>query len=53
MVCPNPECQKKVEIDIKKQRDKNAAMKLKSEQRLIQRKIERDALKALGNTTHG
>lgn len=38
-VCPDPECQKKVNADNKKQSDKNTAMKERSEQRAIERKI--------------
>lgn len=42
-VCPNPECQKKVDIEKKKQQDKHIAMKLKSEQRASNRKAIKDA----------
>lgn len=36
-ICPDPECQKLVNKDNKKQRDKRTAMKLRSEQRLTDR----------------
>lgn len=39
MRCPNPACQKAVDIDNKKSEDKRKALKLKSESRLRQRKI--------------
>jgi hypothetical protein len=39
--CPNPECQKKVEDDNKRQRDRNAAIKLRSEQRIRNRRNTR------------
>lgn len=47
--CPDAECQKKVDLDNKKQRDKNAAMKLKSEQRALHRKAQKDAERAEKN----
>lgn len=34
-VCPNPECQKKVEADNKKQSDKRLALRTESEQRIL------------------
>lgn len=37
-VCSNPECQKKVNIDNQRQRDKNNVMRLKNEQRALHRK---------------
>ena len=37
-ICPNKECQQKVDFDIKKQRDKNIAMRLRNEQRIQDRK---------------
>ena len=37
-VCPNPECQKKVNSDNKKQHDKYMTMKLKHERRMSFRK---------------
>ncbi|QQG44604.1 MAG: hypothetical protein HYW86_01690 [Candidatus Roizmanbacteria bacterium] len=46
-VCPNRECQKKVNSDNKKQQDKYIALKLRSEQRAIDRRITKDAEKAL------
>lgn len=45
-VCPDPECQKLVEADNKKSRDRHAAMKLKSEQRAQNRRAVADALRA-------
>ncbi len=39
--CPDKECQKKVDSENKKQRDKNAAMKLRSEQRVQSRRLAR------------
>lgn len=43
MMCPTPECQKEVDRDNKRQRDRSAALKLKSEQRMLQRKAVLDA----------
>lgn len=40
-VCPDPECQKKVNIDNKKQQDKYIAMRLRSEQRVLNRKVNK------------
>jgi hypothetical protein len=40
-VCPNPECQQLVTKENNKYRDKNIALKLKSEQRAIERKTKR------------
>ncbi len=37
-VCPNPECQKKVNKDNKKQHDKYIAMKLRHENSMLRRK---------------
>jgi hypothetical protein len=37
MICPNRDCQKKVDKDNKADSDKRAAMKLRSEQRLHRR----------------
>ena len=42
-VCPDLECQKKVNTDNKKQRDKYTAIKLKSKQRVMNRKAVKDA----------
>lgn len=36
-ICPNPECQKKVDNDNKRQRNRYIAIKLKSEKRLLHR----------------
>jgi len=41
MACPDKECQKKVDSDNKKQRDRNAAMKLRSSQRAMSRKASK------------
>lgn len=49
-VCPDPACQKLVESDNKKYRERQAAMKLKSEQRVINRKAVADALRAEKNS---
>ncbi|MBI4973602.1 hypothetical protein HZC27_03265 [Candidatus Roizmanbacteria bacterium] len=38
MVCPNPDCQKQVVKENKKQTDRYAALRLKSEQRATLRK---------------
>jgi hypothetical protein len=43
--CPNPDCQKIVDSDNKKQQDKYAAIKMKSEERAMNRKAFRDANK--------
>jgi len=43
--CPDPECQKKVNSENKKQQDKYAAMKLRSEQRAQNREAVRSANK--------
>ncbi len=45
-VCPDKECQKMVEADNKKSRDRHAAMKLKSEQRAQNRRAAADAMRA-------
>lgn len=45
-VCPDPACQKLVNIDIKRQQDKHAAIRLKNEQRILNRKALRDAERA-------
>ncbi len=42
-VCPDAECQKKVDQENKRQRDKTLALRLKGEQRALQRKAMRDA----------
>lgn len=44
--CPNPECQKIVDLENKKLRDKNAALKLRSEQRAIDRRAAQATAKA-------
>jgi len=41
--CPNPECQKEVDKDNKKQRDRMTAMRNKSLERAEERKIARTA----------
>lgn len=43
MVCPDKDCQKKVESENKKQKDKNTAMRLDREERSLSRKVARDA----------
>ena len=45
-VCPDKECQKKVDIDNKKYSERQAAMKLKSEQRAVNRRAVADAQRA-------
>lgn len=47
-ICPNKDCQKEVERENKKQSDKYAAMRLRSEQRNTQR-IETNRLKKMEN----
>lgn len=42
MVCPDKECQNKVNMDNKRREDKNALLKLKSEQRILAKKIARE-----------
>ena len=37
-ICPNPACQKQVNKDNKRQKDKREAIKLKSKQRALNRK---------------
>lgn len=37
--CPNPDCQKEVDRDNKKQKDRHEALRLKSEQRARDRKV--------------
>lgn len=49
-VCPDPECQKLVEADNKKSRERHAAMKLKSEQRAQNRRAAADAVRAAKHT---
>lgn len=44
--CPDKECQKKVDLENKKYRERQAAMKLKSEQRATNRRAVADAEKA-------
>lgn len=51
MACPDKECQKKVESENKKQRDKYIGMRQKSEQRAIDRKVLKDAERAVRNKT--
>lgn len=41
MICPDPLCQKKVDSDNKKIRDKHALMKTRSEERALKRKKSR------------
>lgn len=36
-ICPNPDCQKKVESDNKKQQEKYTRMKLRSQERALNR----------------
>ncbi len=43
MICPNNDCQKKVNADNKKQQDRYANLKLKSAQRLLSRRAAMDA----------
>lgn len=45
-VCPDKECQKKVDVDNKKYSERQAAMKLKSEQRAVNRRAVADAQRA-------
>jgi hypothetical protein len=45
MACPDPACQKVVDHDNKKQSERNAAMKMKSEQRAQLRRAAKDAEK--------
>lgn len=45
-VCPDSDCQKKVNLENKKQQDKYTALKLRSEQRATDRKIVKDAERA-------
>lgn len=45
MICPNTECQKEVDKDNKRQREKNIAIKLRSEQRALDRKAQRSLKK--------
>ncbi len=40
-ICPNKDCQKKVDFDIKRQKDKNTAMRVRNEQRILDRKLGR------------
>lgn len=42
-VCPNKECQKKVDQENRRIREKNEAMKQRTEQRLLQRKAAKEA----------
>lgn len=44
-ICPNSECQKEVDSDNKKQRDKQIAMRLKREQRMTERRVERSQIR--------
>lgn len=48
-ICPNADCQKVVSSDNKKQSDRYAAMKLKSEQRAFNRKT----IKVIGQVKKG
>ena len=45
-ICPNPACQKKVDVENKKQLDKTVNMRERSERRMASRKATRDAEKA-------
>lgn len=51
-ICPNPDCQKEVNKDNKKVREKQALMKLKSEQRATNRKTTREATKQAKLRSH-
>ncbi|MBI3619670.1 hypothetical protein HY214_00795 [Candidatus Roizmanbacteria bacterium] len=42
--CPNPECQRKVDIDNKRQTDKRLAMKSRSEERARARKNKKTTI---------
>ncbi len=46
MVCPDEDCQKKVNADNKKQQDRYASLKLKNAQRLVARRAAIDAERA-------
>lgn len=48
-VCPDPQCQKKVDSENKKQHDKNDAIKQRSEKRALDRQAERTANKKKKN----
>ena len=48
-VCPDPECQKKVDSENKKQRDKNNAIK----QRSVERAQDRQALRTANKKKRG
>jgi hypothetical protein len=41
-ICPNPGCQKIVDQENKKQKDRNAARRLNSENRALQRRAVKD-----------
>lgn len=45
-ICPDRDCQRKLDIDNKKIKDRYTALKMKSEQRAINRKVMKDAEKA-------
>lgn len=47
--CPDVACQRVVNREIKKQREKNAALRLRSEQRALQRKAEKYAARLAKN----
>lgn len=49
-VCPDPSCQKLVEADNKKSRDRHAAMKQKSQERALRRRASADAVRASSKT---
>ena len=49
-VCPDPSCQKEVEADNKKSRDRHAAMKQKSQERALRRRASADAMRANSKT---
>ncbi len=45
--CPDPECQKKVDTENKRQKDKHDAMRLRSEQRLTSRRLAKNKQSSL------
>ena len=51
-ICPKPECQKIVDRENKKQKDKNAARRLNSENRAMQRRAIKSEEKSKKHNLH-
>lgn len=45
-VCPNPECQKILDAELKEQREKKENLRRKSEERALARRAQKDYMKS-------